>query len=72
MSMQIKLADGELESMRYNDMKRKSERYYEAWERVKETLFKTWTKKPDMWTFNLMYNRYLYVDDDVKGKKNLH
>lgn len=37
----------------YNAMKRKSLRYLEKWELVKKVFFKAWTKKPDMWNFNV-------------------
>lgn len=35
----------------YNEMKRKSKKYLENWLIVKDSVFKSWTTKPDMWNF---------------------
>ncbi|XP_047984175.1 tRNA-specific adenosine deaminase 1 [Leguminivora glycinivorella] len=40
-----------LQDVPYNEMKRKSKRYLDQWELVKDIFFKSWTKKPDMWNF---------------------
>ncbi|CAH2105594.1 unnamed protein product [Euphydryas editha] len=42
-----------LSNIEYNKMKKKSERYVGHWRVTKETFFKIWTVKPDMWNFTL-------------------
>ncbi|XP_013164474.1 PREDICTED: tRNA-specific adenosine deaminase 1 [Papilio xuthus] len=50
-SLKEKYALDKLECIPYNVMKRKSQRYYENWHKAKENFFKSWTVKPDMWSF---------------------
>ncbi|XP_063377182.1 tRNA-specific adenosine deaminase 1 [Cydia fagiglandana] len=40
-----------LQDVPYIEMKKKSKRYLDRWELVKDIFFKSWTKKPDMWNF---------------------
>ncbi|CAG4915915.1 unnamed protein product [Colias eurytheme] len=44
----------QLENIQYNEMKRKSKRYIYRWNDVKESFFKIWTRKPDIFTFKVM------------------
>ncbi|XP_034830050.2 tRNA-specific adenosine deaminase 1 [Maniola hyperantus] len=40
-----------LQSIPYNEMKRKAILYQTQWSRTKEIFFKSWTLKPDIWNF---------------------
>ncbi|XP_038220145.1 tRNA-specific adenosine deaminase 1 [Zerene cesonia] len=44
----------QVENTPYNEMKRKSTRYIYRWNEVKESFFKIWTRKPDIFTFKVM------------------
>lgn len=37
----------------YNQMKKKSTEYQENWNKIKESFFKLWTVKPDIFDFTL-------------------
>lgn len=39
------------ENIPYNDMKRKAVQYQLVWRRIKDTFFKSWSIKPDLWNF---------------------
>lgn len=45
------LNDVDLNSVPYNEMKRKSSVYLKRWAEVKNKFFKMWTVKPDIWDF---------------------
>ncbi|CAG9795172.1 unnamed protein product [Diatraea saccharalis] len=40
-----------VKTLTYSEAKQKSKRYLEQWEIVKDTFFKTWTIKPNIWNF---------------------
>ncbi|KAJ2952270.1 hypothetical protein O0L34_g4549 [Tuta absoluta] len=40
-----------LNSIPYNEMKRKAKEYNDLWQKVKNEFFGSWTVKPDMWNF---------------------
>ncbi|CAH2239781.1 jg4621 [Pararge aegeria aegeria] len=40
-----------IETIPYNEMKRKAIQYQIQWNRTKEVFFKSWTLKPDIWNF---------------------
>lgn len=45
------ISEESIEGIPYNEMKKKSKRYIEKWEMVKNQVFGTWTVKPDIWNF---------------------
>ncbi|XP_041970970.1 tRNA-specific adenosine deaminase 1 [Aricia agestis] len=47
------LVDKKIENIKYNEVKNLSQKYMESWKLTKESIFKTWTKKPDMWNFSI-------------------
>ncbi|CAK1598659.1 unnamed protein product [Parnassius mnemosyne] len=50
------VGEDDVTTIPYNEMKKKSQRYYENWYRVRDSFFKSWTIKPDMWNFCIKPN----------------
>lgn len=40
-----------MDSIPYDEMKKKSAKYLRKWSELKERFFKIWTVKPDIWNF---------------------